>query len=382
MDRGKRWIGLGAFGVAAALLLGGAPAAAVGKCKAKVDKKTGAILVSATDVANNPLWGEEAGLVVKGFANTVDCFTKGKLKACRLGTPGSLAEATPPVGCTIFLADDGPDACSARVPGCTVGIRPSVTGMSDDHLLFVDNEGNGGAIRGQVGADSEWSAVVGYTYGTRYAAEFESLNPDSFGSAIYARTNGTGYAAQLEVNSDTSASALFARTTSNDPSSRAAVFSGPVSVQGNLTKSSGSFLIDHPLDPASKYLSHSFVESPDMMNVYNGNAVLGADGRAVVELPEWFEALNRDFRYQLTPIGGPGPELHVAEKIAGNRFTIAGGKPGLEVSWQVTGVRQDAYANAHRVAVETTKPAALVGTYIHPELFGAGPERQQDLVKR
>ena len=103
---------------------------------------------------------------------------------------------------------------------------------------------------------------------------------------------------------------------------------------------------------------------------------------AVVELPGWFEALNRDFRYQLTPIGGPGPELHVAEKIASNRFTIAGGKPGLEVSWQVTGVRQDAYANAHRIAVETPKPAALVGTYLHPELFGAGPERQQDLVKR
>jgi hypothetical protein len=369
--------------VAAALLLGTAPATAIGKCKAKVDKKTGAILVSATDVANNPLWGEDASLVNNAFANTVDCFTNGKLKGCRLGAPGSLEEATPPVVCTVFLADDGPEACSARVPGCTVGIRPSVVGASTDWLLFAENLGEGGAVRAQVGADSNGSALNAYNYGTqRYAGEFEILNPASNNAAIYARTNGSGYAAQLEVNSDTSASALFARTTSNDPSSRAAVFSGGVSVQGNLTKSSGSFLIDHPLDPANKYLSHSFVESPDMMNVYNGNAVLGADGRAVVELPEWFEALNRDFRYQLTPIGGPGPELHVAEKIAGNRFAIAGGKPGLEVSWQVTGVRQDAYANAHRVAVETPKPAALVGTYIHPELFGAGPERQRDLVKR
>ncbi len=74
-----------------------------------------------------------------------------------------------------------------------------------------------------------------------------------------------------------------------------------------------------------------------MMNVYNGNAVLDERGEAWVELPEWFEALNRDFRYQLTAIGAPGPSLHVGAKIEGNRFQIGGGGPGLEVSWQVTG---------------------------------------------
>ena len=105
-------------------------------------------------------------------------------------------------------------------------------------------------------------------------------------------------------------------------------FHGDVIVRGNLSKSGGSFKIDHPLDPANKYLSHSFVESPDMKNIYDGVATLNASGEAVVELPEWFEALNKDFRYQLTAVGAPGPNLHIAKKISGNRFTIAGGASG------------------------------------------------------
>jgi len=144
---------------------------------------------------------------------------------------------------------------------------------------------------------------------------------------------------------------------------------GTVHVVGNLTKGGGSFQIDHPLDPANKYLSHSFVESPDMMNIYNGNAVLDSRGQAWVSLPDWFEALNMDFRYQLTPIGNPGQHiLYIAKEIANNRFKIAGGRPGARVSWQVTGIRHDAFANAHRIQVEEDKGDKR-GTYLHPELF-------------
>ena len=146
-------------------------------------------------------------------------------------------------------------------------------------------------------------------------------------------------------------------------------FYGQVAVHGNLSKTSGQFKIDHPLDPANKYLSHSFVESPDMMNIYNGNITLDANGEAWVELPGWFEALNRDFRYQLTAVGAPGPNLYIAQKVSGNRFKIAGGEPGSEVSWQVTGIRQDAWANAHRIPVEEDKPEAERGSYLHPELY-------------
>jgi hypothetical protein len=147
-------------------------------------------------------------------------------------------------------------------------------------------------------------------------------------------------------------------------------YAGNLNVTGKLTKGNGSFKIDHPLDPANKYLSHSFVESPDMMNIYNGVVVLDAHGSAWVTLPDYFEALNRDCRYQLTAIGVPGPNLYIAKKVSGDRFKIAGGKPHGEVSWQVTGIRQDAYANAYRIPVEEDKQTAEQGYYLHPEVFG------------
>jgi hypothetical protein len=149
---------------------------------------------------------------------------------------------------------------------------------------------------------------------------------------------------------------------------------GNLSVAGTLSKGGGSFKIDHPLDPENKYLYHSFVESPDMMNVYNGNVVLDAHGEALVELPDWFEALNSDFRYQLTSIGRFSP-VYVAEEIAGNRFRIAGGRPGGKVSWQVTGIRQDAFARAHRIPVEVEKVGEEKGRYLHPAEHGVPEEK-------
>ena len=144
---------------------------------------------------------------------------------------------------------------------------------------------------------------------------------------------------------------------------------GNLQVSGTLSKGGGSFKIDHPLDPANQYLYHSFVESPDMKNVYDGVAVLDANGEATVAMPAWFDALNRDFRYQLTPIGAAAPDLHVSAEMSGNQFSIAGGAPGLKVSWQVTGIRQDPFANAYRIPVEQDKPEGEKGTYLYPELY-------------
>jgi hypothetical protein len=152
-------------------------------------------------------------------------------------------------------------------------------------------------------------------------------------------------------------------------------FNGDVTVSGNLSKGGGSFKIDHPLDPENKYLYHSFVESPDMKNIYDGVVTLDANGEAIVKLPQYFEALNKDFRYLLTAIGAPGPGLYVAEKISDNQFKIAGGVPGMEVSWQVTGIRQDAYAKKNRIKVEVEKTEKERGYYVHPDAFGKSEEQ-------
>ena len=147
-------------------------------------------------------------------------------------------------------------------------------------------------------------------------------------------------------------------------------FHRDLTVTGTLSKGGGSFKIDHPLDPAHKYLSHSFVESPDMKNIYDGVVTLDAHGEAEVTLPAWFDALNTDFRYQLTALGSSAPELYIAEELHTNRFKVAGGQAGTRVSWQVTSIRQDTWANAYRIPVEQDKPPQEQGSYLYPELYG------------
>jgi hypothetical protein len=151
---------------------------------------------------------------------------------------------------------------------------------------------------------------------------------------------------------------------------------GDLGVSGQIFAGTKDFRIDHPVDPANKYLYHASVESSEMMNIYSGNVALDAAGAATVKLPDWFEALNTDFRYQLTAIGAAAPNLHIAQEVANHQFAIAGGAPGMKVSWQVTGVRHDAYAKANPLAPEVNKPANERGFYLHPELYGKPGDKQ------
>ena len=155
---------------------------------------------------------------------------------------------------------------------------------------------------------------------------------------------------------------------------------GNARVIGSMSKASGTFEIDHPLDPGNKFLYHSFVESPDMMNIYNGNVTTDATGTSIVTMPNYFDALNKDFRYQLTVIGSFAQAM-ISKEMAGNTFEIKTNQPNTKVSWQVTGVRQDAWANAHRVVPEVEKSEAEKGKYLHPELFGKSREEQIGVPK-
>ena len=155
---------------------------------------------------------------------------------------------------------------------------------------------------------------------------------------------------------------------------------GTVTVPGLLAKGGGSFVIDHPLDPENKLLYHSFVESPDMMNVYNGNVTTGNDGVATVQLPDYFEALNSDFRYQLTVLDESDAAdvvvwAKVIRKVQGNTFVIRTSAPRMEVSWQVTGVRKDAFAEQNRIPNSVDKPEGQRGKYMHPQAFGQPAEK-------
>jgi hypothetical protein len=147
---------------------------------------------------------------------------------------------------------------------------------------------------------------------------------------------------------------------------------GNLSVTGFVSKAGGGFLIDHPLRPDSHFLEHSFVEGPERMNVYRGTITLDATGRATVRLPRYFGVLNTDACYQLTPVGAPAPGLHVARGVSetGTTFRVAGGAPGQQVCWQVTGARRDAWATANPLRVERRKRRSDRGRYLHPEPLG------------
>ena len=233
----------------------------------------------------------------------------------------------------------------------TVGIYSSTEGYLD----------NVWAIYGLANGDND-NRSGSETVGVRSIA-WDGQKAYGFYTWVYGATTGYGIYAG-------------AGTDYND-FAYAGYFSGDVYVGGTLSKSAGTFKIDHPLDPENKYLQHSFVESPDMLNIYNGNIVTDNNGFARVELPNYFDALNMDFRYQLTVIGTFAQAI-IAEEISNNQFAIRTDEPNIKVSWQVTGVRKDAWAQSHRIEAEVDKPPHEIGTYLNPIELGQPIEKHVD----
>jgi hypothetical protein len=256
-----------------------------------------------------------------------------------------------------------------------VGVRAVNTNPSPNaaaRALFAQVAGPGTAVEAEAHG----------TDGIAIKASGQTIGVDAYGT-IGLRSNGA-----LEVNGDASISAdatITGTLTVNGAGGGSHQILGDLTVGGTLCATSvcapvKNFRIDHPLDPANKYLYHTSVESADMMNIYNGNVVTDAAGCATVELPDWFEALNRDFRYQLTVIddGDDFVQAKVTREVADNRFSLRTSKPHVKVSWQVTGIRQDAWANANRIAVEVDKPADERGTFLHPAAQGQPPKPARD----
>ncbi len=215
-----------------------------------------------------------------------------------------------------------------------IGIAPSST-----YGLYVDDDIIGGHFNASTSTGT-------YTRGIRCYSQGGTAT--NYG--IYATASGTG------------------------ATNYAGYFSGDINVTGTVVKSKDEIKTDHPLDPENKILSHSTVSSSEMLNVYSGNVILDSGGNATVIMPDWFEAYNTEFRYQLTAVGAPAPNIYISKKINTNSFNISGGSSGMEVSWQVTGIRNDNYAKANPVKVVSDKKEKERGYFLTPEVFGKSEE--------
>jgi len=338
--------------------------------------------VYATSVNGNGVYGSTAANGRFGVGG-VDSSTDGGYGVSGSSIAGTAVQGTITGDTTGQSGVSGIDHSTGSGGGHGVyGSSTNGTGVSGVHsagagsgVSGVDNSGNS-ASYGVYGSSEFGYAVYGTTdegygvYGNATGENATGVYGNSTaeeGFAIWGKASGSGAIGVYGLATGTGeAYGVYASSQNSD----SLYVDGSAVVTGALSKGGGSFKIDHPVDPANKYLFHSFVESPDMKNVYDGTITLDRHGRATVELPDWFDALNRDFRYQLTALLGAAPDLHVSALLADGKFSIAGGKADQQVSWQVTGIRQDAWANANRIPTEVDKKAEDHGRYLHPELFG------------
>jgi hypothetical protein len=261
-----------------------------------------------------------------------------------IGVEGSTASSSGAgVGSASIAGAYGVSGSNSASSGFAVGMTGNTNSPDGAGILGANNasSGTGAGVQGYANGPG-LNAVAGYNHGTSgFAVGVVGGSYSPNGTGVQGWNAGGGLAGQ---------------------------FDGPVTINGNLTingsmNASGvkNFKIDDPLDPEHKSLYHAAIESSEMLNVYSGNVVLDTNGEATVTMPGWFQALNEDFRYQLTTIGGSAP-VYIAEEMRDNRFKIAGGRMGMKVSWQVTGARHDAWAEAHPMQVEEPKPKRDEGT--------------------
>jgi hypothetical protein len=290
---------------------------------------------------------------------------------------GMWAQSTNWDGIASFGGRDGGYFQGARYG--VVGVTTATTGALFGVVGSAATAATAGAagVEGSVGSTPDTSGLLGETA----SASGFTGTPGFF--AVDVGVKGRGARGVIGAGTSLGGAFIHVTGTASDAyayfgsSSTQAItaignanITGNLAITGSISKGSGTFMIDHPLDPANKYLYHSFVESPDMMNIYNGVVQLDANGEATVQLPDYFGALNQDFRYQLTAMGRSQPNLYIADEVSYNMFRIAGGRPNGKVSWTVTGIRHDEFANAHRIIPEVMKPEAERGFYVYPVEHG------------
>lgn len=279
------------------------------------------------------------------------------------GSGGRFESITHPGVIALSDQDFGVWAQQAGGSGSAPVAPPAVFANADSSAGVFAISGNGTAAIGFSLSPDLGIGVLGEADNAginSYGVAGISLADD--GNAVYGETDGLGGVPWAIWGNAFSANSV------------AGHFDGDLEATGDLNiVGAKNFMIDHPLDPVNKILYHHSIESPDVMNIYNGNIVTDANGDATIQLPDYFSVLNIDFKYQLTCIGTFAQAI-VAEEISNNQFAIKTDKPNVKVSWQVTGVRNDPAMQVNKPVLEREKKGYEVGKYLCPEGYGFGRE--------
>ncbi len=327
------------------------------------------------------------GVGVRGVATHGNGVTYGgRFESSSNAGVGVIGYATATSGETegVFGRSDSPDGRGV------FGLADAPTGTTYGGRFESNSTTSGRGVFGLA------TAVSGYTVGVQGG----SASTSGRGVYGYASAPSGNTIAGLFTNSSTSGTAVYGWASAETGSTYGVVgqrsstigMGYAVYAEGDLGATGfKSFRIDHPADPANKYLLHYCIESPEVLNAYSGNATLDGAGEATVPLPKYFALVNRDPRYTLTPIGAAMPLLHVADEVSAEAlaagevaepgqelppcsFRIAGGVPGGRVSWRVEAVRNDRWMCERGAPVEVAKEGRERGKYQNPEFYGQPPQ--------
>jgi hypothetical protein len=267
--------------------------------------------------------------------------------------------------------------------GYIVSVNRTV-GVKESAIIGMNNE-NGYGVFGK--AKKTGKGIYGYNVGGTGEGVYGYNNKGGIG--VYGKNDGSGIGIKGEFTGNASSSSVGSAIGVNGVTNRPEGYG----VLGENTATTGSplygvysneeigstgtktFRIDHPQDPANKYLLHYSIESNEVLNMYRGTEQFNAEGKATVKLPSYFESINKDTSYQLTPIGAAMPNLFISKEIKNGVFEISGGIPGKKVSWQIMAKRNDLYIRNRTIQNEVEKSDFERGKYLKPALYNQPKEK-------